>query len=300
MDKKTQYLDHILSLYPDLTIREAWLNEDGQYNDGLIVNNDFIFRFPKVPIALAMIYTEYTILRDIQGHTTLPVPNPISSHLTTDVLGKAFIGYRLIPGEPLLRETFEEITDPAIQDRIIDQIGRFLKELHNIPVKEAISIPLPRRDTREVWTDIFLRFRDKLFPHLDPEYRDRVTNNFAMYLANLDQVDFKPVLRHGDFGTVNLLFDAAEQRISGVIDFGNAGLGDPALDFAALIAPFGYGEAIIERFARVYPLDEAMMDRARFYVSTYALQEALYGAERGSPKIFQSGLSGYHPPGVRW
>ena len=119
-------------------------------------------------------------------------------------------------------------------------------------------------------------------------------------MANLDQVDYTPVLRHGDFGTVNLLFDAAAQSISGVIDFGNAGLGDPALDFAAIIAPFGYGEAIIERFARVYPLDEAMLDRARFYVSVYALQEALYGAEHGSPRIFESGLSGYHPPSVRW
>jgi len=38
------------------------------------------------------------------------------------------------------------------------------------------------------------------------------------------------VLRYGDFGTGNILYDPQTLTISGIIDFGFAGLGDGALD----------------------------------------------------------------------
>ena len=115
-----------------------------------------------------------------------------------------------------------------------------------------------------------------------------------------DNFAYQPVLRHGDFGTVNLLYDPQAKALSGVIDFGNAGLGDPALDIAYLIAPFGYGDKIIDRLALDYPLDDDLLARARFYVSTFALQEALYGIEHDNTRAFNLGLAGYHPPTARW
>jgi hypothetical protein len=50
-------------------------------------------------------------------------------------------------------------------------------------------------------------------------------------ILRLDQRDgarFQPVLRHGDFGPSNILFDATTRTISGIVDFGSAALGDPA------------------------------------------------------------------------
>ena len=61
------------------------LNELGQFNDGLIVNEEYIFRFPKLEEALARIHLEHDILCGIQKFITLPVPNPIYSNLSTDV-----------------------------------------------------------------------------------------------------------------------------------------------------------------------------------------------------------------------
>ncbi|MCP4426075.1 MAG: phosphotransferase [Chloroflexi bacterium] len=37
-------------------------------------------------------------------------------------------------------------------------------------------------------------------------------------------VTYKPSLRHGDFGTGNILYNPQRQAISGIIDFGFAGL----------------------------------------------------------------------------
>ncbi len=300
MDKTAFYLDHIRAMFPDIVIVTVSLNSEGQFNDGLIVNEEVIFRFPKIRQSLEMMHVEYAILRSIQGCTELAIPNPIISHMETDVLGEAFIGYRLIPGKPFWRETFLALKDEDTMRRIVSQIATFLKQLHSIPAARLNKAPLQRRESREEWTDLFIRFRTKLFPHLDDSEQVRVTNNFARFLADSDNFAYQPVLRHGDFGTVNLLFDHGKKTLSGVIDFGNAGLGDPALDIAYLIAPFGYGEKIIDLLAIDYPLDDDLLARARFYVSTFALQEALYGIEHDNTRAFNLGLAGYHPPAARW
>ena len=71
------------------------------------------------------------------------------------------------------------------------------------------------------------------------------------------------MLRHGDFGPSNILYDAHARAIRGIIDFGSAGLGDAATDIAALMGPLSYGEAFVDRLAPVYPGLETLLDRAR-------------------------------------
>jgi aminoglycoside phosphotransferase (APT) family kinase protein len=43
---------------------------------------------------------------------------------------------------------------------------------------------------------------------------------------------YQPSLVHGDLWYENVLFDAEQDRLVGVIDFENASIGDPALDLA--------------------------------------------------------------------
>jgi aminoglycoside 2''-phosphotransferase len=91
----------------------------------------------------------------------------------------------------------------------------------------------------------------------------------------------------------NLCYDPARQSINGVLDFGGVGLGDPAVDFAGIISPVCYGESFLRRCFAVYPEIEAMMDRARFYVGTFALEEALFGFEHDDQEAFEAGMEDY-------
>jgi aminoglycoside 2''-phosphotransferase len=293
MDKTGRYLQQIHAFYPNLEVKTVRLNEQGQFNDGLILNDRYIFRFPKVPEALKSLHLEYEILCNIQEYLTLPIPNPIWSNFSTGTLGEAFIGYHLIPGQPFWRETYLAIKYEAIIHYIAVQIATFLQQLHSIPITAVLSNTLPLQDTRSDWAKLYLQFREQLFPYLKNEDRDRVTNTFAAFVENADNFNYQPVLRHGDFGTVNLLFDEETQIITGVIDFGQAALGDPALDFAAIMAPFGYSESFVRRFEPIYPIDESTLTRARFYVSTFALKEALYGILSETARAFESGMARY-------
>lgn len=291
MDKTEKYLSHIQAQFPSLSVIAVRLNDQGQSNDGLIVNEEFIFRFPKHGLALRQLRMEYEILKALHRRTTLRIPNPICAQMDTDVVGEAFFGYRLIPGEPFLQETFRAIRDEKVIDRVADQVATFLKELHGLQPDDDLGYEGPRRDTREEWVGLLTRIREKLIPELNREESQTIIDTFETFLFEEDNFEYTPVLRHGDFGTVNVLYDPDGKRLSGVIDFGNAGLGDPALDIAAVMAPsFGYGEPFVSRLKRNYPIGEALLRRARFYVNTFSLQEALYGLEHDNQRIFQEGL----------
>jgi aminoglycoside 2''-phosphotransferase len=124
-----------------------------------------------------------------------------------------------------------------------------------------------------------------------PEARQQVSSRFEMFLESPVIGSFKPVLRHGDFGFGNLIFDPESFALTGVIDFGFAGLGDAAIDFAGVLSSFG--EAFLQKCARVYPEIKDAWERVRFYHSTFALQEALFGIENGDTEAFASGIANY-------
>jgi aminoglycoside 2''-phosphotransferase len=293
MSKQNNYIQQIQHCYPDIEIQSVQLNAMGQHNDVLIINDHLIFRFPKFEDGIRQLAIETAILQGIQGQVSLKTPSPIYQNIETSLVGAAFIGYEMIKGEPLWRETVSSITEEAVLQKLATQIATFLKALHGISVEETFSQPLPLVDKREEWLDLYERIQEKLFAFMRTDAQLVVSEHFETYLDTSENFAFEPVLRHGDFGTVNLLYDGNTQSIAGVIDFGNAGLGDPAVDFAGIISPVGYGESFLKRFEGIYPNIEATTRRTKFYVGTFALQEALYGVEHNDREAFEAGIENY-------
>jgi len=288
MNKQDVLLQSIRSEYPDLRIASVEYNGDGQNNDVLVVNDEFIFRFPKYVDALKRLRIETAILTGIQGRVSLPVPAPSFVNIEGRAVGKAFMGYRKLAGAPLGRETFRAIDDDETLQRLASQLGGFLKELHSVPVG-SIGCELPVLDTDDKCVDLYTRIREKLFAYMRPDAREWAERHFETFLN--DKEKFGLVLKHGDFGTSNILFDRQQRMICGVIDFGSSGLGDPAYDVAGLLS--SYGEAFVNRCWKVYPEIESFMDRVRFYQETFALVEALFGIENGDQAAFESGIEKY-------
>jgi aminoglycoside 2''-phosphotransferase len=144
-----------------------------------------------------------------------------------------------------------------------------------------------------VWREMYERFRSKLFPFMRPDACAWVTKQFEDFLSDELNCSYVPSLIHGDFGPSNILYNAQTGDISGILDFGSAGWGDPALDFAALSGPVSYPESFLERFSSLYPGIDALLSRSRFYTGTFALQEALYGIEDNDQKAFERGIMAY-------
>jgi aminoglycoside 2''-phosphotransferase len=290
MSQPDACLAAIRSVYPDLDIQSAEYRTGGQNNDILIVNGSLLFRFPRYAGAFEALANETTILQAVHGRLPLPTPHPIYAHLNTSDFHQAFVGYPLIAGESVNIYTLESAYNSPTCQHLADQLADFLKALHAIM---SPQIPQAVSDGRDDWADLYRRIRDKLFPLMSAVGREQVINHFEPYLADAHHFDYTPVLRHGDFGTGNILFDTVQGRFTGVIDFGSAGLGDAAVDLAAVYGWRGRGEAFACRMFSRYPELEKMLPRAQFYAGTFLLQEALFGAENNEPALIESGLEPY-------
>ena len=292
MEKYAAYIQAIHDIYPDLVIETAHLNQNGQFNDILIVNDEIIFRFPKTVREAEKLSTETQLLQCLQDQVPLPVPNPIYHSKTTAVIGHTFMGYHLLPGEPLWPQIIHTQKDEELLQHLADQLATFLHQLHTISV-ENLNIQLPTFRGNEKWQELYQHFREKLFPFMRQDARQWVIKHFETFLNDQHNYDYEPALIHGDFGPGNILYDARTQSVSGIIDFSSTGWGDPANDFASILCTVSYGEAFLKRFATLYLVDDAMISRARFYAGTFALQEALYGLVDGDQKAFERGIAEY-------
>ncbi|MEZ4593676.1 MAG: phosphotransferase [Chloroflexota bacterium] len=286
MDDVRPFVQAIHAVYPELVVETAVFNTEGQYNTVLLVNDDLIFRFPRFEAGLEQLALETKILTAVQPHLPLPVPNPIYQQFAAP-LGQAFMGYRLIPGEPLYPPAFRNIADKAA---LAAQIGHFLQALHAVPIGDLVDEPLPVSDTEEEWWDVYGRIQTSLFPYMRLDACKEVANHFESVLDDPTQYNFEPVLRHGDFGTGNLLHNPQTGQMSGIIDFGFTVLGDPAFDVAGLLT---YGEPFVNEVARHYPAIQQLWPRIWFYKGIFALFEALYGVENGDEEAFQRGMEQY-------
>lgn len=130
----------------------------------------------------------------------------------------------------------------------------------------------------EGWINVYQRIREKVFPLLQSHQREWATSHFESQLADKSNFEYEYKMVDTDIPPYHIMFDNQRRRINGVIDFGCAGLGDPAVDFGVII--YHYGETFLDRFYRTYPEAEAYVRRARFYAGAHELRWVLNGVER--------------------
>lgn len=273
------FRESIGAVCPGLGLETVELFRAGQNNELVLVNGELIFRFPKFAAGAAGLRREEAILRAVGPRVPLATPEYIYCN-PDDEVGRAFVGYRKLPGSPLWPEDFRRIGDEGTVDRLAADIGSFLQALHAVPL-DTVDIPQEPSDSPAVLREMLGRFEEVVFPRLTAEARAWTTREFEAFLGDEERLAFDKVLRHGDFGSSNTLYNTEARRVVGMIDFGHAGIGDPAVDFAGLYVCFG--EAFLRRCAKVYPLMEQCWERVRFYADClFLLEDALFCVEHGT------------------
>jgi len=285
------FVSRIRAVCPDLDIETVQPAMAGRFNNILVVNNAIIFRFPRYSWVAANLQFEIALLRGLKEFVKLSIPEPMNDDQQMQPLDKAFLSYPMIRGMPLWRTVVEGL-DPETLDVVIAQLAIFLNELHGVP-HGAIPHNLQNLDSRDRWADIYEQVREHLFSYMRIDSRRAVAQHFESFLDNPRNFNFMPTLRHGDPGPGNILFDPPSRKISGLIDFDFAGLGDPAVDWSIILAPCLYGEMFVERFLCANRIDEETLARAAFYRGTWTVQEALRTFHAGEKKDFERVIAVY-------
>jgi aminoglycoside 2''-phosphotransferase len=285
MNELSAYQERIRRLAPEVAVNSVSVNREGLLNDVVIVNGELIFRFPKHEYGFRHLKDEARILRLLRNYITLETPSPL--YEADDCLA-----YRMIPGETLRRDVLLKLPDSDRQ-AIADQLAQFLKELHGVPTDESAGFEVPPADALmkyEGWVRAYERIREKVFPLLMPHVREWVTEHFESHLADRSNFEFELRMVDTDIPPYHVMYDRRRRRISGIIDFGCAGLGDPAIDFGVII--YNYGESFMDRLYGVYPEAETYLKRARFYAGAHEVRWLLTGIERNDPWWFAVHVGG--------
>jgi aminoglycoside phosphotransferase (APT) family kinase protein len=235
---------------PLLEIDEGW-----DYKV-LIVDDTWVVRWPRHRLAVEEIAWEVDLL-PVLG-PLLPVEVPRFEYVSREPW---LVSYRLIRGEPLVAE------DP-------DGVRAFVDALHAVGVD---AVPARRPDWLETYREQADEFRRLVVPLLDPDEHARG----EALLAEVETLTgFRPALTHSDVAPNHLL--VREGTLVGVIDWGDARIGDPAIDYAWLLnGPFSN-----------WDVDDELRRRARFYYRLAPWFDVHYGVFTDRPQWVRSGLAG--------
>ncbi len=309
--------DLIREQFPDLGARRVTMLATGWDNTAFLVEGEWLFRFPRREIAVPGVHREIAVLPRLAARLPLPVPDPHFAGQPSSRYPWPFFGARLLQGA--------ELADSGLSDsgraRAAAAVGHFLRVLHdpglvslvndaNLPVDpmRRASAPVRARMAREVLGRLERRgiwpgdadvsrllgqaVRAAAGPGTGSADRAAGAAEPAGAAAGDGGSGRGPlVVSHGDLHVRHLLV-GQDGSVTGVIDWGDICLADPAVDLS--IAYLGFaGKAradLLSAYGRPVSAEQELAARACAISLAASLVE--YAAAEGRAPLLQECAAG--------
>jgi aminoglycoside 2''-phosphotransferase len=257
------------------------------------VNNDYIFRFPKREYTGQCLELETRLLPELAPKVKVAIPNFEFVSTTPGAhFPYPFVGYKLIEG--LSNEEWDDELFEAEWWR--PPVIEFIHAMHSFPLERARelgaanmnpvakstgeNVPEPS-SWRQGLRDFYELIRHKAFGVLSATAKAGLSKGFEDFLGDERNFEYEPVLLHADLSEDHIVLDVKNQKVVGIIDFGDVAIGDPAYDVFQALLP-GYKGNIGPNFE----------NRRKFYheilVPFYAI---IYGQAYDDPALVEEGTA---------
>lgn len=219
---------------------------EGQDNVAFEVDGELIVRFAK---GGTDVRREAKLLETVARYSPFAVPTPV-------FVEPGCMAYRKLPGVPLV-----DVTPPP---GIAKVLNAYVDTLQAIPLDEVAGLVDTDDDPVSQWlaeahdsyaaVEVPLEYRHSIEKFLDTEPPARTEPS---------------VFSHNDLGIEHVLVDPASCDITGIIDWTDAALCDPAYDHGLIYRDLGV------------LIDGPLAERAAFYARCTVLEDLAYGTESG-------------------
>lgn len=216
--------------------RAIWLGE-GDFCDCYLVNDRYVFRFAKHAAASAAMQVERCLLPILQSVLTLKVPQIEFAGRCNDT-GEGMMGYQFLSGEPLEADLLESLPSAA-QNSLVEQMVAFTRQLHTVPLDLVHHCNIRQLEPLPHLTRIIEEGRRQVAPHLSEGVWDYYERLLDEYTRDPSLHTYQPALLHGDLSPDHFLGDPEQATLTGVIDFGDVCIGDPAWDLIYIYEDYG-------------------------------------------------------------
>ena len=247
----------LVARWPDLVAAPVRYFAEG-WDSTVWEVGEWLFRFPKRAEVDGDFLKETALLRELDlGPVRIPVFERLgepSAHFPFH-----FGGYRMIQGRGADRVEIADVD----QARFAAQLGRALSRLHAFPVERAHALGVPLENLSRDMGHMRERALANL-PKVETDLGDQLAGAVREAFAALPEpYAGPPILLHNDLHHEHILLDE-KHALAGIIDWSDAGLGDPMTDLAGAFA-WG-GRALCERVLAHYDfaVDDGAYERIRF------------------------------------
>lgn len=238
----------------------------------------WIVQVPRSAYGAARLRAQVALLPELAREVSAPIPVPEHISFEPD---PPVMAYRRLEGTPC---------DQAPDGLWPERLGRFLYDLHMVPPEfvglrgtSAEAIRAARREELDA-------LAARILPLMSLEERTRSAAMLGAYLDDDALWVFAACLTHSDLGPEHVLVSPAGD-LAGVIDWEEAGIGDPAWDFAWwLHAMAGPGERALAAYGGAP--DRHFRERARLCYALMPWHEVGYGLDTGQDAFVRTGLQG--------
>ncbi|KKK40094.1 aminoglycoside phosphotransferase [Mesobacillus campisalis] len=260
---------------------------EGMMNRTYLINQKFVFRFPKEKQGAFDTEKEKRVLPLLKKHITLNIPEFIYCGKQDN--GYPFAGYRILPGEPMNEQLFHSLS-VEIKNRIADQIAEFINEIQSFNVEKAKELNIQESNFYQDYLEIFQEVQEKVFPKINKEMQAYISIRFTSFLENKNHFLYTSNLLHSDLSLDHLLFDKKKQELTGIIDFGDMRIGDSDYEYIYLLEECGkeFTTKVMER--RKEDNIQYKLKKVSYFLTADNVMLLLDGIKRNNAEMMEEAI----------
>jgi aminoglycoside phosphotransferase (APT) family kinase protein len=251
---------------PGHKVRSVRALGGGLDNAAFEVDGELVVRKSKEadPILRAeTIRREVGLLAEVARISTLPVPEPVFADPEAGA-----IAYRRLPGRPLMDHP---VAEPAL---LAPDLGRFVSRLHGASLEKLEGLVGPDPFPMAAWLEDAEKDYRRISEHLPAEARQQIEG----FLGHPPPAEPRALaFCHNDLGPEHVLVDVMASAITGIIDWTDAAITDPARDLALVYGDLGPEARKLALAHYEGSFGDADRERAVFYARCKLIEDLAYG-----------------------
>ena len=259
---------------------------EGYDSKAYLVNDEYIFKI-KFSANKKKGYEKEKSIYDFLNsrlNTDIKIPNIEYSYISDEI---SILGYKEIKGKFLNPELYSTLSLEE-KNQLKKDIANFLRSMHDLDYSEISSYTI---DNKQNVLEEYQLLRDTIYDSLT-DIEKQYIESFMRRLNTTDIFDGKKCLCHNDFSCNHLLLDD-NNRLCGIIDFGDSGIIDEYCDFIYLLEDseeelgHEFGEDVLRLYGNIN------IQKAKEYQDVveqyYPIETIVYGIKNNKQDFIDNG-----------
>ena len=263
--------------------------DEGYDSTAFDVNRGLVFRFPKRADVEAQLFVETAILPRLAEGTPVPIPQFSFRGKPSEQFPRHFAGYPKLPGVSGIGLNL----DRSQLLELAPVLGGFLSFVHSFPVNVAAQCGVPECAPEALIEEVRAEAVSDVHvvTHVGLDALEGPLRTLFSTGIEADEMNrVTPTLVHRDLAAEHILLDPASKRVTGIIDWSEISVSDPAIDFAGIFHWGGldFTNAVLSHYQ--VRVDDGLLERARLLAAAKCIGDIVFGLKTHRQEYIDSAI----------